>query len=1327
MKHPFHLLLTLSLSFALARPAVAAPEITVEVGGNGRLSGSLLRLAAEAPAAVTDPVEFQAPQGTLDVAFPHVTAGDYTGQFSTGDDFWSDVTPLLHHPAGGTLSFVHNPGPVATARYRLIRLLDSCQSVTIRNTGDSELTGIAASLGGPDLVDFSLDDSNLGPTLAPGASTTLTVCFNALDLDEHLATLNIASDDADEDPFTLALVGDNDPGPIIVVPPVPTITVFSQRTTFEAAIGPARITDDFSGVEPLLPVSSERGLISGEKWSDVARDPEPSTVWRIPFGTTGWGGIWDLTASGTGGGLSFELDFGGGNFVEVPGNLPGGTPADVFFGFTSDLPFYGVRIRQFDSQGNTIQETHTFDDLVVAVPVGGEIALHDGATTAAPQLADGQVAPLDFGVVERGVTTSRTLTLANSGTEPLQVVALSTGGNFQIANAPALPFTVDPGASANFEVVFLSASGGTFGSRVDVWCSDADETRFDFNLSATVTPDARLQLINSQNGAEVTDGQATVIAIQPNPFGGGSSVSLNLNNVGLDPLVLTGVSLPAGFQIFKSLPLTILPGQSDFLSFTSVGPAAGFYSGDVTLTTNDSVKATLTFPISALFDMPEIEVQRNFSPVEAGATVDLGSTPLGQKKNVSFVVRNLHAGPLTVTGVTLPPGYALAAFAPAFPFTLTRNQTREIPVELTALAPGIYSGTFAIANNDHDEGPFNLTLSGEVLAESITFFGFNTSVTEGGSTGAFAFGSGPVTYQWDLDGDGEFDDAVGSEVALPDTDGPGTFAAALRMTDSLSSIIRTGNIPIVNRVPFPQATLPESLTAGTAFGLDISAIDASADRAAGMAWRIDWGDGSVENRPAGHPSDTSFSHVFTQPGRATIDIEVTDKDGATGSESLSVWVHSGVIGVFDGPDATGPELRDGESGLSFSTVAGGTRDRPLTVLNRGAGPASIGPVTLPAGFSLVAPPAFPAALAPGASLTLTLRFAPPAGGEFGGAMVLGTSDPLMPAFDLDLTGSAAAPDIAVSEFSGERFDFASGEASFSVSPGTLSFSGLAIQLESANSEAPLVISAIDLPPNFQLGNPPAFPLDFASESSTSIRIQCNAVAPGFYEGWVSIHSNDPDESPFRFFVTSNVGNVADLLVKSDGSGISSATGLILNGQDEPLAPPLQLRLRNQGGGTIQLSAITLPDGFAFASPPALPATLSPSASVTLPPIVLSATTPGVYSGDVVITSTDPDENPFHFALSATVPGVGPPEPDLTAFSLTPATSGTGVVFAGDIAGPPAGTVVVEGSRDLDGVFPWVEIARVTLDATGHGSIGPTSVPDTLGVPRYFVRLRLLSP
>lgn len=274
--------------------AGAAPVVALEISGAARTSGSTFRLLEAGMTRVSDPVDltFEDTPGPVTVSFANVVPGDYFGQISFGGEFWEEIPGLIVHPVAGTLSFVHDPGEVVSVSYRLVNYLESCAEITIRNTGDVPLTGIAATLTG---ADFSVDSTAMATSLDPGETTTVTVCFTGTDLLEHLATLRVTSN---IDPVELSFVGDNDPGLVQVAP---TITVFTARAPFEASIGPAIAIDGFSGSAPLLPVTTlNGGVVSGGKWNDIARDPEPSTVWAIPDGTTGWGGAWDLTVGGTG-------------------------------------------------------------------------------------------------------------------------------------------------------------------------------------------------------------------------------------------------------------------------------------------------------------------------------------------------------------------------------------------------------------------------------------------------------------------------------------------------------------------------------------------------------------------------------------------------------------------------------------------------------------------------------------------------------------------------------------------------------------------------------------------------------------------------------------------------------------------------------------------------------------------------------------------------------------------------------------------------------------------------------------------------------------------
>ncbi|MES2597006.1 MAG: choice-of-anchor D domain-containing protein [Verrucomicrobiota bacterium] len=83
---------------------------------------------------------------------------------------------------------------------------DEVRTFTIRNDGTAALTGLALSVAGAHPGDFVT--GNLGATtLAPGANTTFTVTFTAANGGGRTATLRIASNDADENPFDVPLAG----------------------------------------------------------------------------------------------------------------------------------------------------------------------------------------------------------------------------------------------------------------------------------------------------------------------------------------------------------------------------------------------------------------------------------------------------------------------------------------------------------------------------------------------------------------------------------------------------------------------------------------------------------------------------------------------------------------------------------------------------------------------------------------------------------------------------------------------------------------------------------------------------------------------------------------------------------------------------------------------------------------------------------------------------------------------------------------------------------------------------------------------------------------
>ncbi|MBU6170509.1 MAG: immunoglobulin domain-containing protein [Verrucomicrobia bacterium] len=81
------------------------------------------------------------------------------------------------------------------------------RTFTIRNTGTTKLTGISFSKSGSHQSDFTVTQSNLRE-VAPGASATFTVTFKPAAIGARTASIRIASNDRDENPFIINLAGE---------------------------------------------------------------------------------------------------------------------------------------------------------------------------------------------------------------------------------------------------------------------------------------------------------------------------------------------------------------------------------------------------------------------------------------------------------------------------------------------------------------------------------------------------------------------------------------------------------------------------------------------------------------------------------------------------------------------------------------------------------------------------------------------------------------------------------------------------------------------------------------------------------------------------------------------------------------------------------------------------------------------------------------------------------------------------------------------------------------------------------------------------------------
>ena len=156
-----------------------------------------------------------------------------------------------------------------------------------------------------------------------------------------------------------------------------TITVYTDKTEWENALGGQFLTEDFADAQLNTGVSfasTESGHINPaeECYQDVlasASQNEPMTTWTFVPEITGYGGNWTLGGPGGSGNSLLVYIADSQLYVgAIPNSYGGG-----FWGFTSDTPFTSVELV---GGGGSNQQNYKLDDMVYSpVPEPATLSL----------------------------------------------------------------------------------------------------------------------------------------------------------------------------------------------------------------------------------------------------------------------------------------------------------------------------------------------------------------------------------------------------------------------------------------------------------------------------------------------------------------------------------------------------------------------------------------------------------------------------------------------------------------------------------------------------------------------------------------------------------------------------------------------------------------------------------------------------------------------------------------------------------------------------------------------------------------------------------------
>jgi Abnormal spindle-like microcephaly-assoc'd, ASPM-SPD-2-Hydin len=556
------------------------------------------------------------------------------------------------------------------------------KTIILRNTGTANLTGLAVASSGTHASDFVI--GALGATsLAPGAGTSFTVAFTPVAAGSRVATLRIASNDADENPFDISLSGSG-------------VAVLAPEIVVEEPAG-TNLVDDSA-------VLSFGNAGIGTRLFKIVTVRNTGTA--------------NLTGLGITLGGEHPADFSTttlGTSVLVPGTQ------STFYVFFQPTEAGG---RTATLQISSNDEDENPFDLVLngsgEVPLAPEIVVEEPAGT---ELV-GDTATLAFGDSNLGVPVTKTITIRNSGTADLTGLVVTRDGvnssDFALGALGAT--TLTPGASTTFAVTFTSSVAGNRRAALHIASNDADENPFDITLGGVgLLPPAPEIVVEEPAGVGLLNGVAALVFGNSN-IGVAVIKTITVRNTGT--VNLTGLAVTrsganaADFVLSAPGATTLLPGTATTFTVTFTPSAAGLRNAALQIASNDADENPFGITMGGtgvIPPAPEIAVEY---PVGTGladgfSTLVFGNSRIGLPVSLSITIRN--------TGVANLSGLSIASVgANASDFTVGGRITPSLaPGEsvvfratFTPSAVGLRNAVFQITSNDADENPFDIALSG---------------------------------------------------------------------------------------------------------------------------------------------------------------------------------------------------------------------------------------------------------------------------------------------------------------------------------------------------------------------------------------------------------------------------------------------------------------------------------------------------------------------------------------------------------------------------------------------------------------------------------------
>ncbi|MBI4905402.1 MAG: choice-of-anchor D domain-containing protein [Acidobacteria bacterium] len=606
---------------------------------------------------------------------------------------------------------------------------------------------------------------------------------------------------------------------------------------------------------------------------------------------------------------------------------------------------------------------------------------------------------LDFGSVAVNSFRTSDLTIANLGTTPVTVTAITSSNPRFTLSSPALPVTIPPGAQRvaviRFAPVSTTAETGTLTITSDDPASPSIVTLRSSGAAAT-------------GGIEVTPSSLDFGNVAVNQT---RDQTLTIRNGSSSPLTVTELtSNNARFTVFSAptRPFGIAAGASATVTIRFSPTVAGASDGALTIRSSDSARPTVVLSLSGTGTAGGTTAPGNFAGTwnteDSGAiTYQVFVTQTGSQVTGTYPQFN---GTIegTVTGNILNGRWAYPGTAGTFTWTLSADGNRFTGSWIRTSGPGGISGTW--------NGTRASTPSAPVIAVSTQGIDFGV-VTLGSSptrtltitntgTSTLTISSLATSAPFSVSPTSVASIAAGASSTATITFAPTGAGAFTRSLTIASNDPARPTVTVTLNGTVSGTTPPSNFggqwtgtSGGNSYSMTITQNGTS------VSGTYPQYNGSISGSVNGNTLTGTWSDVS---GNGTFTFTLS----ADGQSFTGTWVRTsagGGSGTWNGTRvASSPSISVSTQSIDFGLVAlGASPTRTLTITNNGTAALNIASLTTSAPFTVS--PASVASLAAGASTTATITFAPTGVGSFTRNLTITSNDPARPSLTVALSGS----------------------------------------------------------------------------------------------------------------------------------------------------------------------------------------------------------------------------------------------------------------------------------------------------------------------------------